>query len=73
MPGTNFDLTNLPTGVTTSANLKYTALYPQVQGRALHHDEMDYNLNLVGHVINGYRIIGSAAGGELDVDRSWGN
>tara|TARA_R110002096_G_scaffold1004_4_gene5383 strand:+ start:2351 stop:3817 length:1467 start_codon:yes stop_codon:yes gene_type:complete len=66
MPGTNSDLTTLPTGVTTGANLKYTTLYPQVQGRALHHDEMDYNLDLVGHVINGYRIIGSASGGEID-------
>ena len=42
-------------------------------GRALTHEEMDYNLDLIGRVINGYRVMGTGLNGDLhatdDIDK----
>jgi len=46
----------------------YSPFYPNVLGRALTHQEMDYNLDLIGKVIHGYRVMGSNADGSINVD-----
>ena len=35
--------------------------------RALTHEEMDYNLDLIGQVIKGYRVMGTGPNGSLDL------
>jgi hypothetical protein len=45
----------------------YQPLYPGIKGSALTHTEMDYNLDLIGQVIKGYRVMGSGAAGSLDL------
>ena len=46
-------------------NGKFLPLFPHNLGRALHHPEQDYNANLIGQIIKGYRVIGSGAEGEM--------
>lgn len=43
----------------------YQPKYPET--RPLRHEEMDYNLDLIGQVIKGYRVMGSGPAGELDL------
>jgi predicted TIM-barrel enzyme len=51
---------------------KYKPQYPDDfnanRNRALTHEEMNYNLDLIGQVIKGYRVIGTGINGELDLD-----
>jgi len=44
---------------------KYQPKYPV--DKPLLHEEMDYNLDLIGQVIKGYRVMGSGPAGELDL------
>ena len=46
---------------------KYNPLYPGERGRALFHPEMDYNLDLIGQVIHGYRVMGTNNDGTINV------
>ena len=41
--------------------------YPHDIGRALTHPEMDYNLDLIGEIIKGYRVMGTGPEGEMDL------
>ena len=46
----------------------YEPLYPHELGpRALTHDEMDYNLDLIGEIIKGYRVMGNGPEAEMDL------
>ncbi len=47
---------------------KYNPLYPRELGRALFHPEMDYNLDLIGQVIHGFRVMGTSNDGTIDID-----
>ena len=47
---------------------KYNPLYPGELGRALFHPEMDYNLDLIGQIIHGFRVMGSNNDGTINVD-----
>lgn len=47
---------------------KYNPIYPGELGRALFHPEMDYNLDLIGQVIHGFRVMGTNNDGTIDVD-----
>jgi len=38
----------------------YKTFQPQFKGRPLRHTEMDFNIDLIGQVIKGYRIVGSS-------------
>ena len=50
---------------------KYQPQYPADSSanrrRALSHEEMDYNLDLIGQVIQGYRVMGTGPDGALDL------
>ena len=46
----------------------YQPLYPTELGRSLYHTEMDYNLDLIGQVIQGYRVMGTNADGSINPD-----
>lgn len=46
---------------------KYQPKYPNKLNRSLNHAEMNYNLDLVGQVIYGYRIMGSGPDGAIDL------
>lgn len=37
----------------------YKTFQPQYKGRPLKHTEMDFNIDLIGQVIKGYRVVGS--------------
>jgi len=37
----------------------YKSFQPQFKGRPLKHTEMDFNIDLIGQVIKGYRVVGS--------------
>ena len=52
-----------------SENGQYLPQYPNEGDRLrpLTHDEMDYNLDLVGQVIKGYRVMGTGTDGDLDL------
>ena len=58
---------NLQNSNSRGENGKYTPKYPSTLKRSLNHDEMNYNLNLVGQVIHGFRVIGGGVGGSLDL------
>jgi len=47
---------------------KYNPIYPGELGRALFHPEMDYNLDLIGQVIHGFRVMGTNNDGTIDID-----
>ena len=47
---------------------KYNPLYPGELGRALFHPEMDYNLDLIGQVIHGFRVMGSNNDGTINAN-----
>jgi hypothetical protein len=49
-------------------NGKYSPFYPNALGRALTHEEMDYNLDLIGKVVYGYRVMGSNADGTINAE-----
>jgi hypothetical protein len=51
---------------------KYQPKYPSKKGFPLSHGEMDYNLDLIGQVIKGYRVMGLGPGGNLDLDNDNG-
>jgi len=38
----------------------YKTFQPQFKGRPLRHTEMDFNIDMIGQVIKGYRIVGSS-------------
>jgi hypothetical protein len=38
----------------------YKTFQPQFKGRPLKHTEMDFNIDLIGQVIKGYRVVGSS-------------
>jgi hypothetical protein len=46
---------------------EYNPLYPGDLGRALFHPEMDYNLDLIGQIIHGYRVMGTSNDGTINV------
>ena len=46
----------------------YDPLYPGELGRSLFHPEMDYNLDLIGQVINGFRVMGTNNDGSINVN-----
>ena len=46
---------------------RYNPLYPGELGRSLFHPEMDYNLDLIGQVIHGYRVMGTNNDGTINV------
>ena len=45
----------------------YQPLYPSAAPKALTHEQMDYNLDLIGQIIKGYRVMGSGSAGSLDL------
>lgn len=47
---------------------KYNPLYPGELGRALFHPEMDYNLDLIGQVIHGFRVMGTNIDGTINTE-----
>ena len=47
---------------------EYNPLYPGDLGRALFHPEMDYNLDLIGQVIHGFRVMGTNNDGSIHID-----
>jgi len=47
---------------------KYNPLYPGELGRALFHPEMDYNLDLIGQVIHGFRVMGTNSDGTINTE-----
>ena len=51
----------------------YEPLYPHHQGKALTHTEMDYNLDLIGEIIKGFRVMGTGPDAEMhltdDIDK----
>ena len=51
---------------------KYQPKYPSKKGFPLSHGEMDYNLDLIGQVIKGYRVMGLGPGGSIDLDNDAG-
>jgi hypothetical protein len=53
--------------INKDANGKYTPKYPKDLDRPLEHDEMDYNLDLIGKTIKGYLVMGSGPDGDLDL------
>ena len=46
----------------------YRPILPEDLNRPLTHDEMDYNIQLIGGIIGGYRVIGTGTNGVLDVN-----
>ena len=46
---------------------EYNPLYPGDLGRPLYHPEMDYNLDLIGQVIQGFRVMGTNADGSIHI------
>ena len=46
----------------------YDPLYPGQLGRSLYHPEMDYNLDLIGQIIQGYRVMGTNADGSININ-----
>ena len=59
---------NLQNSNAQDSNGKYSPKYPKDLGRPLQHDEMNYNLDLIGQVIQGYRVMGNGPAGELDLN-----
>ena len=59
---------NLQNSGERGAQGKYNPLYPGELGRALFHPEMDYNLDLIGQVIHGYRVMGTNNDGTINPD-----
>ena len=47
---------------------KYNPLYPGELERALSHTEMDYNLDLIGQVIHGFRVMGTNNDGSININ-----
>lgn len=39
---------------------------PQLSGSKLTHDQMTYNLNLIGSTLAGYKVLGTGPNGDLD-------
>jgi hypothetical protein len=59
---------NLQNSDMRGPNGKYDPLYPGDLGRALYHPEMDYNLDLIGQVIQGYRVMGTNVDGSIHIN-----
>jgi hypothetical protein len=58
---------NFDHGLHRGQNGFYRPILPEDLNRPLTHDEMDYNIQLIGGIIGGYRVIGTGTDGELDV------
>ena len=50
------------------ANGEYNPLYPGQLGKSLTHPQMDYNLDLIGQIIQGYRVMGTNADGSININ-----
>ena len=48
-------------------NGQFNPQYPGDLGRPLTHDEMDYNLDLIGQIIKGYAVMGTGPNGDIDL------
>lgn len=59
---------NLQNSNMRGPNGKYDPLYPGDLGRALYHPEMDYNMDLIGQVIQGYRVMGTNQDGSIHIN-----
>ena len=58
---------NFAHGLHLGQNGFYRPILPEDVNRPLTHDEMDYNIQLIGGIISGYRVIGTGTDGALDV------
>ena len=58
---------NFTHGLHRGQNGFYRPILPEDVNRPLTHDEMDYNIQLIGGIIAGYRVIGTGTDGALDV------
>ena len=55
-------------GLHRGANGSYIQLTKELLGRALTHEEMNYNLTLTGEIIKNYEIIGHGPNGTIDAN-----
>jgi hypothetical protein len=58
---------NFAHGLHRGQNGFYRPILPEDVNRPLTHDEMDYNIQLIGGIIGGYRVIGTGTDSVLDV------
>jgi alkylhydroperoxidase/carboxymuconolactone decarboxylase family protein YurZ len=59
---------NFTHGLHRGQNGFYRPILPEDLNRPLTHDEMDYNIQLIGGIIGGYRVIGTGTNGVLDIN-----
>ena len=59
---------NFAHGLHRGQNGFYRPILPEDLNRPLTHDEMDYNIQLIGGIIGGYRVIGTGTNGVLDIN-----